>query len=118
MNIQTQFDYRDKTSRIVSWLNNKQARDILALDVKASNSITDSVVIASATSIRHAQALADMLMEMFSEQALEVLGLEGYRPGTWILIDCNDVVVHIFQEGERGFYNLEGLWSKAPRLEL
>ena len=118
MNTPTQRDYKDKTSRIVSWLHTKQARDILALDVKAINSITEGVVIASATSIRHAQALADMLMEMFAEQALEVLGMEGYRPGTWILIDCNDVVVHIFQEGERGFYNLEGLWSKAPRLEV
>ena len=116
MNTQAQMDYKDKTSKIVSWLEDKQARDVVALDVKAINSITEGVVIASASSVRHAQALADKLMEMFSEQELEVLGMEGYRPGTWILIDCNDVVVHIFQENERGFYNLEGLWSQAPRL--
>jgi len=116
MNTQTRMDTRDKARMIVSWLGDKQARDIVALDVKAINSITEAVLIASAANIRHAQSLADGLMEKFSEQDLEVLGMEGYRPGSWILIDCNDVVVHIFQENERGFYNLEGLWSKAPQL--
>jgi ribosome-associated protein len=116
MNTQTGSDTRYKARMIVSWLEDKQARDVVALDVRAINSITEAVLIASAANARHAQALADTLMEKFSEQDLEVLGMEGYRPGSWILIDCNDVVVHIFQENERGFYNLEGLWSKAPQL--
>ena len=116
MNTQSNIDYEHKARMIVSWLEDRQARDIVALDVKAINSITEGVVIASATSVRHAQALADTLMEKFSELDLEILGMEGYRPATWILIDCNDVVVHIFQEDERGFYNLEGLWSQAQPL--
>lgn len=104
--------------KIASWLAEKQARDILVLDVQGRNAITESLVIVSATSLRHAQALADWIMEKFSAEGLELLGIEGYHPGNWVLVDANDVLVHIFLQEYRVFYNLEGLWSEAPRLPV
>jgi ribosome-associated protein len=109
--------YQDKVQSILHWLEQKKAKDLVALDVKAMNSLTEAVLIASATTIRHAQALADGLMQHFGEQGFEVLGMEGYQMGTWILIDGNDVVIHIFQEQARSFYHLESLWTGAPRLD-
>ena len=109
--------YQEKVKSILPWLEEKKATDIVALDVKTMNSLTEAVLIVSATTIRHAQALADGLMQHFGEQGFEVLGMEGYQMGTWILIDGNDVVIHIFQEQARSFYHLEGLWSGAPRLD-
>lgn len=109
--------YREKVQSIVHWLEEKKAKDIIALDVAAMNSLTEGVVVASASTIRHAQALADGLMQFFGEQGYELLGMEGYQVGTWILVDGNDVVIHIFQEQARVFYHLEGLWAGAPRLD-
>ncbi len=109
--------YREKVQSIVHWLEEKKAKDITALDVAAMNSLTEGVVVASASTIRHAQALADGLMQFFGEQGYELLGMEGYQVGTWILVDGNDVVIHIFQEQARLFYHLEGLWAGALRLD-
>jgi len=109
--------YQVKVKSILHWLEQKKAKDIVALDVKAMNSLTEAVLIASAATTRHAQALADGLMQHFGQQGFEVLGMEGYQMGTWILIDGNDVVIHIFQEQARSFYHLESLWTGAPRLD-
>jgi ribosome-associated protein len=108
--------YRDKVKSIVQWLEDKKAKDIVALDVQAMNNLTEAVLIVSAATTRHAQALADGLLQYFKEQGHELLGMEGYQMGTWILIDANDVVIHIFQEQSRSFYHLESLWAEAPRL--
>jgi ribosome-associated protein len=113
----TDTDYRTTVKRMLGWLQEKQAEDMVALDIQAMNSVTDGVIVASAANVRHAQALTDWLMEKLSENKIELLGIEGYRSGTWVLIDCNDIVVHIFQKDYRQFYNLEGLWRDAGRIE-
>jgi len=109
-------DYIHKVRMIVNWMEEKQARNTIALDMHEKNSLTEALIIVSAVNYRHAQALADWLLEKFSENSIEFLGLEGYHPGSWILIDCNDVVIHIFQQEFRDFYNIEGLWSESPRI--
>ncbi|MCF8105466.1 MAG: ribosome silencing factor [Desulfohalobiaceae bacterium] len=111
-------DYKRKMKDFFDWLREKQARDILALDVKHINSVTEGVLIASAVNARHARSLADWILEKMAEAGLEFLGMEGYRQGSWILIDCNDLVLNIFREDERKFYNLEGLWSDAPEIRM
>ena len=108
---------QDKAARIVEWLREKQAENVLSLDVREINSCTEAMVIVSAQNMRHAQALADWTLTKFSENGIELLGIEGYHPGYWILVDGNDVVLHIFQQEYRDFYNLDGLWREAPRLE-
>lgn len=109
-------DYIHKVRMIVNLMEEKQARNTIALDMHEKNSLTEALIIVSAVNYRHAQALADWLLEKFSENSIEFLGLEGYHPGSWILIDCNDIVIHIFQQEFRDFYNIEGLWSESPRI--
>jgi len=108
--------YRDKALIVAGWLEEKQAKDITCLDVSRINSITDAVVLVSATSWRHAQTLADWTLEQCGRSGFEYLGREGYDSGTWLLLDLNDVVVHIFLQAYREFYNLEGLWGDAEPL--
>ncbi len=97
----------------VFWLQEKQAAGILALDLSALNSVTEIALIVSATNQRHAQALADWLLQKLGQDGWEFMGMEGYQNGTWILLDLNEIVVHVFQQEYREFYNLEGLWAEA-----
>lgn len=105
-----------KALNIATWLKEKKAEDISILDVSGTSFVTDVMIILTAQGARHAQALADWLLKKLAESGMACLGMEGYREGRWILVDCNDVLAHIFQEDSRRFYNLEGLWSQSPSL--
>lgn len=109
-------EFKNKIEQIVHWLLEKQAKNIVGLDVSKLNAVTEGMIVVSANNVPHAQALADWLLKKFAENKIEFLGMEGYQTGTWILIDCNEVIVHIFQKDYREFYNLEGLWIEAPKL--
>ncbi|HKK33743.1 MAG TPA: ribosome silencing factor [Desulfomicrobiaceae bacterium] len=106
-----------KITLLAGWLHDKKASDIKAKDVRGLSSIADAVIIVSAGSTRHAQSLADTLMEHLKEKGMEYIGMEGYQAGNWILVDCNDILVHIFQGENRSFYNLEGLYSGSRDIE-
>jgi len=108
----------EKMQALAGWLHEKQARGLKALDVGGLCDIAEGVVIATAGSVRHAQALADHVLAMAGKVKSGYLGMEGYKAGTWVLMDMNDVLVHIFQETARGFYNIEGLWAEAREVPL
>jgi len=72
------------------------------------------VLVLSATSDRHARALANHLVQEMGSKQMRTLGMEGMEAAQWILLDFNDVIVHIFQEESREYYNLDGLWIDAP----
>lgn len=108
----------DKMRNAAQWLAERKGTQIEALDVAGLCDIAEGVVIATAGSVRHAQALADYVLEKAKETKTEYFGMEGYKAGTWILVDMNDVLVHVFQQGARGFYNIEGLWAEARPVEL
>ena len=99
-------------------LEDKKASEVLALDVGRYSSAFEGIVLASAQSRRHARSLADHLLELIKEHGLEYLGMEGFQEGEWILLDLNDVIVHIFVQETREFYNLEGFWSRGRMVEL
>ncbi len=109
---------RDKAVLVASWLHDKKARDVVALDVAPFSPICEAMVVASAANVRQAKALADHVLERCGEEGLSYLGMEGYRLGQWVLLDLNDVLVHIFQEDLRPFYNIEGLWSEGQTIPL
>ena len=105
-----------KAAAVAAWLDEHKARDIVVLDVSARSSLADVMVIAAAASVRQAQSLADGILELCRQESFEFLHLEGQAAGQWILVDLNDVLVHIFQAPVRELYNLEGLWRQAaPR---
>ncbi len=75
---------------------------------------TSYVLVLSATSDRHARALANHLVQEMDRKRQRHLGMEGMEAAQWILLDFDDVIVHIFQEESRQYYDLDGLWADAP----
>jgi len=96
----------------------KKARDLVGLDVHQLTSFTDAFLLATGTSDRHVRSVADAVLEASKEMGRSPLGVEGYDEGRWVLIDLNEVVVHVFQEEVREYYDLERLWGDAPPIEL
>lgn len=105
-----------KALDIAVWLKDKKAENISIVDMQGTSPVAEAMVIVTAQGARHAQALADWLLKNLAESGLAYLGMEGYKEANWILVDCNDVLVHIFQEDSRHFYNLDGLWAHCPAL--
>jgi ribosome-associated protein len=96
----------------------KKARRPRLLDVGELTSYTNYLFIVTATSDRHARALADYMTEQMKLKTIKPLGVEGYDSGQWILLDYSDVIVHIFQETSRDYYDLDGLWIDAESLPI
>ena len=103
----------EKVKNIVGWLLDKKALELLALDLSRENGPSEAVVIVTATSMRHGQGLADHVLQSARDENFEYLNMEGYVVGQWILLDLNDVVVHIFQPDSRSFFRLDDLWPSA-----
>ncbi len=97
--------------KIVEALEEKKAKDVKSIDISEITVISDYFVICSGTSTTHIKALADEVEVKMEEINVELLRKEGYNSARWILLDFNSVVVHIFHEEDREFYNLERLWS-------
>lgn len=108
----------DKIKQIALWVVDKKGTDLMALDVRGLSPLTESVFLATARSARHAQALAEELLQNFKDLHWDCFGVEGLKQGQWILIDANEVIIHIFQEEFRTLFNIEGLYSKAPVFDL
>ena len=106
----------EKVKNIVGWLLDKKALELLALDLSRENGPSEAVVIVTATSMRHGQGLADHVLQSARDENFEYLNMEGYVVGQWILLDLNDVVVHIFQSESRALFRLDDLWPAASVL--
>ena len=96
----------------------KKAEDLVILDVRGLASFTDYFVIMSGRSTRHVQGLAEIVDKVLRDKKIRNENAEGLSEGYWVLLDYNDVVVHIFYSEARDFYNLEGLWHDAPRVPV
>jgi len=97
---------------------NAKAEEIVVLDVRGLTSFTDYFVIMSGRSTRHVQGIAEAIEGELRLKRVSSRNTEGYSEGLWILLDFNDVIVHIFYKESRKFYDLEGLWHDAKNLDL
>lgn len=95
----------------------KKASAPVILEVGKISSVTDYFVIVTGSSSRQVQTIAQAVEEALGGNDLRPFGVEGYQDGRWVLLDYLDVVVHIFLEPVRQFYDLERLWREAPRLD-
>jgi ribosome-associated protein len=92
-------------------LTDVKARDVRVIDVRHLTTVADYLVIATGTSDRHVKSLADHVVEAAAGAGVRALGVEGREGGEWVLVDLQDVVVHVMQPKARDFYKLEGLWD-------
>ncbi|MBA3004916.1 MAG: ribosome silencing factor [Desulfurivibrio sp.] len=96
----------------------KKAEDLVVLDMRDLSSFTDFFVIMSGRSTRHVQGLAQAVDAALRHKNVKDGNTEGLNEGHWVLLDYNDVIVHIFYNEDRSFYDIEGLWHDAPRVEI
>lgn len=111
-------DFASRTQAVVDSALELKAEDILALDMRSVSSFADSFVIASGRSNRHVRSIAGAIIECIQKTGDAPIGVEGLDRGDWVLIDANDIIIHIFESESRQAYSLERLWSDAPDLEL
>ena len=95
----------------------KKALNVKVLEIGRLSSIADYLVLASGTSDKQTQAIAESV-KIGLKKFGKALDVEGLREGNWVVIDYGDVIVHIFQESTRRYYNLDELWNAAPLLEI
>jgi ribosome-associated protein len=95
----------------------KKASRVVALDVRNLSSVADTFIICSGRSSRQVSAIGEHVRFTLKEKGIRPLHHEGLKEGHWVLLDYGHVIIHIFHEPVRDFYDLEGLWSDAPRLE-
>ncbi len=98
--------------------SDKKAYDLILYHVEKLTSITDYFLICSGRSTRHVQAIADNILKEMKYRGYLPLGVEGLSQGNWIVLDFNDIVVHVFYEPTREHYRLDDLWAEAPILDL
>jgi ribosome-associated protein len=96
----------------------RKAMDVVVLAMSNASSITDYFLICSGGSERQVRAIADAIEEEMGRSSTASLGIEGYREGRWILMDYGDVIVHIFSQETREYYDLERLWANVPKIDL
>lgn len=96
----------------------KKAEDILILDLKGECGYADYFVIASAPSERQSMAVARSIDDGLRRGGIKPMHVEGMRQGNWVLIDLGDVVVHTFLSSARDYYDLEGFWADAARIQV
>ena len=94
----------------------RKAKDLVIMKVKALSSFADYFIICSGTSDRQVKAIASWLQESLKKAGMTPLGMEGIQNGHWVLMDYGDIVIHIFYEPIREFYDIERLWSEAPKM--
>ncbi len=94
----------------------KKADAVVALDVRGLTSIADTFIICSGRSSRQVSAISEHVERFLKENGIRPLSVDGRKEGHWVLMDYGDVIVHVFYEETRTFYDLEGLWVDAKRI--
>lgn len=96
---------------IINSLEDTKAQDILVLDVQKKSDMTDIMIIATGNSTRHVKSIAGNLIKDMKYLDQQPLGSEGEETGEWVLVDLDNIIVHVMQADMREFYNLEKLWG-------
>jgi ribosome-associated protein len=111
-------DARSRALECVRFALDKKAYDLVLMEVGDLTSIADFFLICTGRSDTQVQAIASSIEESLARQGIKPLSVEGYSHGQWVVVDYGDVVVHVFNEPVRAFYDLERLWARAPRVTL
>jgi ribosome-associated protein len=99
---------------VTAALDDMKAANVRVLDVRGLTDIVDTMVIASGNSDRHVRSIAERVLEKAKAAGFRPLGTEGARDGEWVLVDLQDILVHVMLPRVREFYGLERLWDSGP----
>lgn len=99
-------------------LEDKKANDIKVINIEKVSSLADYFIIASGSNRNQVQAMADNVDEMLGKAGYPMKQMEGYATANWILMDYGDIVIHIFDEENRLFYDLERIWRDGQSIEV
>ena len=108
----------DKAKLCLKIIKERKAIDPVMLEVGQLTSISDYFLIASGSSSRQVQAVTRHLRRRMREEGFRAYGIEGEQEGHWVLMDYGDVVIHLFYQPNREFFDLESLWIETPRVNL
>ena len=111
-------DPKTKARWIVEAALDRKAERPIALDMRSLTSYADSFIVLTGRSDRQVRSISDAIVDALKEHGEPPLGVEGESDGNWVLIDCNDAIVHVFDPETREQYDLERLWRDAPRIDL
>jgi ribosome-associated protein len=113
-----ELDSKEKAVLIAGAALEKKATDLVVLDVREITTLADYFVICSGNTSRHVKAIAEEVDYRLSLEREYYLRVEGFPECRWVLMDYGDIIVHIFEPVVREFYDLDGLWGDAPRLQV
>ncbi len=104
----------EKTKICYNAVIDKQGNNVVVLDLKEITSFTDYFIICSGNSSKQVQSIADEIVACLKAKGTKGINVEGYQSGKWVLLDCLDVIVHVFHEETRKIFDIERLWGDAP----
>lgn len=111
-------DSNEMLKVIIDALQDKKAEDIRVIDISNVSVIADYFVIASGSNTNQIQAMVDNVEEEMFKAGFDNPKVEGYNTASWILLDYNDVIVHVFSEDDRAFYNIERIWRDGKEIDI
>lgn len=109
---------KEMTKLAIAALEDKKANDVRVIDIAGVSVIADYFVIASGSNTNQVQAMADSVREALGRAGHEPRQVEGYGSANWILMDYNDIIVHIFSDESRTFYDLERIWRDGKEVSV
>lgn len=107
----------EMTKRAIEALEDKKAEDLSILDISEVSVLADYFLIASGNNRNQVQALADNVEEVLGKAGYAPKNVEGYQSGSWILMDYGDLIVHVFDQPNRLFYDLERIWRDGKKMD-
>lgn len=107
-----------KAKKIAQCLYDKKGKDIIILNVSKVTTLCDYFVIATGGSTPQIKAMTDEVIEKLESDQIEIMHIEGYDSASWVLLDYEDVIVHIFNEETRSFYAIERLWTDTEEIQF
>ena len=109
---------KEKIKSILQYCDNKKAYNFVVLDVSKVSSITDYFIICSGNNEKQTVAIADEVIDKGALEGIDFYYKEGFESGRWILLETDDIIVHIFRKDERVIYDLESLWFDNNSLDV
>ncbi|MDY6903984.1 MAG: ribosome silencing factor [Thermodesulfobacteriota bacterium] len=102
----------------IAAVTGKKATDIVVLDVRGLTSIADAFILCSGQSSRQVSAIGEFIIKTLKDNKIKPLSAEGLKEGRWVLLDYGDIIIHVFTDSVREFYDIEGLWADAKKIKL